>query len=716
MASPYQQQALRRKLIYIGLIVALFTVSGVFRAYVVEARADELALREQNLGDVRLSSSALQLSLTGSRGFVVSALWTWALDAQKKNRWNELELYTNSLTQLQPHFITPWLFQSWNLSYNVSVEADQVKDKYFYVVRGVLLLEEGERRNRYHPDMRYNVGFYQQHKIMQSDETNYFRCLYQMSCIPFPQRDPQRFWKDVGGRRELDMAAFEEFCVNHPQFVRRLHDRLRCSTPERVVIFLDDNKDIPSLYVDDPDKAGAEWRQGHFPKKPEVAERFPALPPTAAEREAELVPRVGVLYEPNELSYESELTRPRDDSFDAYAGARAWFCYALEAVPPPHPTNPGETSEIVDRTRQRKPKMSTSLFRNHAPRAQFYVAERLQDEGWFGPEGWLITGWFGPRNRFPSGGEARVGTDIHWGEEAWKEANRMWVRRGRDSHLLLDPQEEADLRARAKGYEEAHKVETGVPPPSTEPPADDPEHDGWVAARKVHELDAARSLPNFMHFYHRSLVEMEPEQPGPSLIEARRTLFTARQFYREGHRTRAAEQFESKTGLERLRLILERYEDFRKDQSIQDEFYELELRYIKLMQELNGGEYKQLMLAGRLLGGGVPPGPAPVWPALTDLALTDPGRMSNLSTPLFLPAERMRLEAPGKDGKPFILPGIQEQVRIRHGLLKPFPKLPPGMQMPTPPPGTQMPPGMQVPPGFQVRPEGGDSSGGPPPG
>src|SRR4051812_42098131 len=107
MASPYQQQALRRKLIYIALIVVLFTVAGLFRAKVVEARAEELALREQNLGEVELGSSALQLSLTGSRGFVVSALWYWAMDAQKKNKWNELELYTVSLTRLQPHFITP---------------------------------------------------------------------------------------------------------------------------------------------------------------------------------------------------------------------------------------------------------------------------------------------------------------------------------------------------------------------------------------------------------------------------------------------------------------------------------------------------------------------------------------------------------------------------------------------------------------------------------
>src|SRR5260221_105746 len=82
----------------------------------------------------------------------------------------------------QPHFLPPWLFQSWNLSYNVSVESDRVRDKYFYIGKGIQLLAEGERANRVrcteprpsdrlepyevgHPDMRYWVGFYYMNKF-----------------------------------------------------------------------------------------------------------------------------------------------------------------------------------------------------------------------------------------------------------------------------------------------------------------------------------------------------------------------------------------------------------------------------------------------------------------------------------------------------------------------------------------------------------------------
>jgi len=763
MASPYQQQALRRKLIYLGLIVALFTIAGTFRAYVVEARADELSIREQNLGEVEVGSSALQLSLTGSRGFVVCGLWYWAMDAQKKNRWNELELYVDSLTRLQPHFISPWLFQSWNLAYNVSVEADQVKDKYFYVTRGVQLLGKGERKNHFNPDLRFNMGFYQQHKVMQSDETNYMRCLYQLSCIPPPQRDPERFLTGPEGKKTLDLAAFEEFCIAHPQLVRRLHDRLRCNKPEEVVHFLAENQRIPSIYVDDPEEAGPEWRQGRYPLKP-MPDRFPALPPPADIRRSEL-PRPTEqfeLYDVSELSYESAL----DDSFDAHAGARAWYGYAQDAIPEPSEDEPGESLPITDPTRQRKPKMTTNIFRNHPCRAQSYIGERLADEGWFGTEGWLIpTGWF-PKDLFHDGRPAIVGTTTSWAEQAWTEAHRLWKRRGERSGMLRDDQFLAEMNARAIAYQESHKQQMGGDAFGTEPPADSPDHDGWKAAKFMFHYNYANSLPNFRHFYYSSLVEKDP-----LMIEARRTMFQARQNVRQGHRDDAAELFESGTGLQRLRLILEMYPHSREDPNTQEEFYELQVRYVKLMQDKERPLYMKLMGAGHLLGTGVPHGAAgTVWPGAVNLMLTGPSLMSNLPDPEFVPgtsnlmqdkAQRekyqrlvalgnlvatpasggpaplvtgsfylspfqvpppasdllapafvpgglMRIDAPGQDGKPLINEMTVMQVMARHGLLKITP--------PMMPPGGGMPPGSPPPPGMMPGRGGGPpGAGGPQP-
>src|SRR5207253_704236 len=184
---PFQQRSLRCKMAYRGLILVLLSATLLFRhlkTHCMEAQARNLGLREETLGEVELTGSALRLSLGGARGIAVCGLWWTATQKQMKQQWNELELIVRSLTKLQPHFITPRLFQSWNLSYNVSVESDRIRAKYFYIAQGILLLAEGERQNKNNPDLRYSMGFYTQHKIMQSDETNVQRSLFQLSLIP----------------------------------------------------------------------------------------------------------------------------------------------------------------------------------------------------------------------------------------------------------------------------------------------------------------------------------------------------------------------------------------------------------------------------------------------------------------------------------------------------------------------------------------------------
>ena len=164
-----------RKLSYFGLILLILTFTVVFRSQFIVPRAQALEIREESIGEVELTGSAVRLLMTGSRGFAVCVLWNTAMDKQMKHEWNELELVVNSVTKLQPHFVTPWLFQSWNLAYNVSVESDRVKDKFFYVTRGIELLGEGERRIKDDPDLRNHLAWYYQNKFGLADEADTFR-------------------------------------------------------------------------------------------------------------------------------------------------------------------------------------------------------------------------------------------------------------------------------------------------------------------------------------------------------------------------------------------------------------------------------------------------------------------------------------------------------------------------------------------------------------
>ncbi len=439
-----------RKVVYIGLVLLLFAGSFLWRRNVVEARAADLAILEQTHGDVELSGSLVRLTLTGSRGLATCALWINAIEKQKKNQWNELEFYVGALTKLQPHFITPWLFQSWNLAYNVSVESDRPFDKYFYIARGIQLQAEGERRNQNNPEMRFYVGFYLQHKVCLSDETNVMRSLLQLSMIPPSERDPARFRKrEADGTESINWEELERFCKENPKLIHRLAVGIRredereqrrqfvCVRPEAVLEFLSKNWRLPSRFQEIAMTAkNAEWTRADAVLLPSN-QRFPPLPPERKDKIQAPQELFRPAYNFAELTNDSVL----NDTIDGQAIARAWYGYAQEPVPPPGDL-PGSTQTPTDPVRQRKPKqMATLLFRQYPALTQTHLCQDLQQEGWFDTEPWPIPNWFETQgNRFTSGELAAVAVPEGAATEAqWRNCEAMWRKHAEVNHMIVEP-------------------------------------------------------------------------------------------------------------------------------------------------------------------------------------------------------------------------------------------------------------------------------------
>lgn len=607
MASSFQQQVQQRKLLYTGLILVLFTLSWGWRRYCIDDLAQRLAIREQSRGDVDLVGSVVRLGLTGSRGLVTCILWGQAIDKQKKNQWNDLEVLVRSLTKLQPHFITPWLFQSWNLAYNVSVESDRVRDKYFYVSRGVELLAEGERQNRNHPDLRWSIGYYLQHKIGLSDETNYQRSLFQLSLIAPNERDPARFWKQTDAGPEINYVEFEKFCREHPQLLRRLREGIQrdtalekrrqftCERPEDVVQFLEDNYTIPALYQVDPLPADVPaqsrpWLPTRRDTLLAAETRFPVLPPQ----------RAG-LFDRDALTDASTL----GDDVDVHTVSHGWYCYSQEALPAAGPL-PGSSEPITDRARYRRPRYITTLiFRNYPAQARRYTAERLQQEGWFLDEGWDCTDWF-QESKEPglTGKQIRVGTGEEWSQRAWQRAFRAWQSHGKENHLLFDSEsEEQNLLTLAERYARRHDRQVGQPPiEQPEEQMASEEREEYRAAKYMAEYIFYRDVSNFPHHYNRSLVEQKPET-----ITCRRAFYQAIQLDLGGSPRAALDLY--RTPIEakawpgkRLspldawkELVLFPNKAYRRDNSNQEQTTEIQIRYLRLYNRFDGRRLKEAL-------------------------------------------------------------------------------------------------------------------------
>ena len=313
----------------------------------------------------------------------------------------------------------------------------------------------------------------------------------------------------------FNWAEFDKFCEEHPQLVRRLRNGMHreslavqkqqftCETPEAVVQFLDDNFSVPSMYVSVPAGGGAASMQSWDPnKKDELLppeERFPVLPPKH--------PRA---FDDTALTDESTLR----DSTDGYGVSHSWFCYAQEPIPDPD-VLPGSTQPIVNRAVQRRPRhMTTLIFRNYPAQGCRYMAERLQQEGWYDEEPWDVSDWFADaRDSAVAGKPAKVGGGVKWSEDAWKRSAQAWKKHGDDNHLLF-PTEAAEQTKRdlADRFCKRHNVKPETNPPKLREDDMTPtEREEYRAAKYMFEYMFYRRVSNFEHHFVRTQVEQLPE-------------------------------------------------------------------------------------------------------------------------------------------------------------------------------------------------------------
>ncbi len=608
MANPFQKAVTRRKWLYFLLIIGLFTLSLFWRGKIQvpgsnEARAiylnqlrrggtdesaapppapnaiaaaadwlysrtieqqagvEALELRELEQGDPEITSTAMRLGTLGSRGFVITALWKAAIEKFKRNEWHEFEFLVRTVTRLQPNFTTPWIYQSWNLSYNVSVENDRLNDMYFYITRGIELLAEGERMNRKSPDMRYQIGFYYQNKFSVSDKVRTLSSLFQLSNIPHGERNPKLFRKEG----QIDLAEFGEFAKKNPQLCRRLYDQLGYTRPEQIVQFLEDNQQVPSRF----DKA----RNDRL-LPPE--QQFPTLPiklPESGSAKA-LADRFRytAMISPSETG----------DSFDAFLAAGSWYAYSMEPLPPtPADQLPAYSPKLegVDRFRYRIPKSPMLvIFRQACPRVQTYRAERHTKEGWFDAQ----TRWY-PDARadseadrwFPAGSNVALETPSN-SQIEWDRAYSLWSEHARLNGLRLSPEQIANLEREAQGVPDDYNL------------LNMDEEQLKLRGFTKRAADARMTLRTYYQQLPVTNIEWflasSEAERDPIMIDARKKLLEAQQSDNAGNKIEAKRNYAE--GISLYRQALRKYTSFHRNrqQKAEEDLYEIQAQLIRLLE------------------------------------------------------------------------------------------------------------------------------------
>ncbi len=660
MANSYQTAAFNRKVSYFVLMVAIFVVTLFLRGTIpvsdqvknltVAGRANNLQLTTlSNGGASQLTGQAIRLVLTGSQGLVTCGLWLVAQEKQKNQEWSKVEVLVDSVTKLQPNFLAPWLFQSWNLTYNISVELARLNDMYFYIARGISLLSEGEAINsesptKGSPDMRYSIAFYYQNKFTVSDKVNTLRCLYDLSCIPPDERKPQDYMSLDG--KEVNLEAFEGFCKKHPQLVRRLREStVALSRPRDIVQFLKENIKVPMRYSNGRDLA-------------EGAKQFPVLPPQFLNDEKE------------ELTPKNPIT---DRDSDALFAARVWYRYSMVPLPPPtyHPVGTA-TDEM--KAKYRIPKQpSTIIFLQGAPRAQSYVAERLQKEGWIDGEYWKVDEYrdLGDSERWFDA-EVAIEPTMTSGE-AWEKAFRIWSDHGQKYGLSFDKTTLANYVRKATKFAQAHGMNaesaSGIAYATAEDLNDPVMKESYEAMNDLLNYRYGIQVTNFKSHMYTSEIEMNPDTIG-----ARKIFFQAEQYRKLAKTSKSIVAYEKAFDLWK-KMLAKRPAGDEYDQEfekIQEEMYENQINYMNLKTGPDLKKRREAMLAiHAILNEAGAKATGNIFQVLGDVYSLDQSQVLPLS-------DRMEpLPAPGPfdgndpSGNPWIPAQLKARVKERIGSNKP---------------------------------------------
>jgi len=176
-------------------------------------------LAQSGLGDVDATGETLRLATLGLKNVAVVLLWDRINHYKMVKDWTSLSAALEQMTKLQPHFFSVWDFQAHNQSYNISVEFDDYRDRYAWVIKGIEFLRKGAALNRTEPRLPDRMGWYIGHKIGTADEKRQFRRLFREDDDFHLRDDPARTlperdnWR-VG--REKYLAAEAIVDAGHP--------------------------------------------------------------------------------------------------------------------------------------------------------------------------------------------------------------------------------------------------------------------------------------------------------------------------------------------------------------------------------------------------------------------------------------------------------------------------------------------------------------------
>ena len=189
------RRAFYNKLIYLGIIAALLlplnilgrpsagtqaeTNNGVtkvtYTGGILARYREENHLSQSSLGKIDPVSESFKLATLGLRPIAVVMLWEKSHYYKKVEDWSNYTATLEQIKLLQPNYISVWDFLSHGIAFNLSVEFDDWRDRYYYVVKGLKFLIDGTEYNADNALLLSRIGWFITQKMGKSDDHIQYR-------------------------------------------------------------------------------------------------------------------------------------------------------------------------------------------------------------------------------------------------------------------------------------------------------------------------------------------------------------------------------------------------------------------------------------------------------------------------------------------------------------------------------------------------------------
>jgi hypothetical protein len=164
-----------KKILLLALATALLTANGFLLPVLNRERGALGITRIEPLKNAPPMLALTTQVLGGFRGLIANALWIRSTQLQEDGKYFEMVQLADWITKLEPHIVTVWTVQAWNMAFNISVKFPDHADRWRWVQRGIeLLRDDAIRYNPDQPGLYGDLAWMFQFKMGQNMDDAHF--------------------------------------------------------------------------------------------------------------------------------------------------------------------------------------------------------------------------------------------------------------------------------------------------------------------------------------------------------------------------------------------------------------------------------------------------------------------------------------------------------------------------------------------------------------